>query len=263
MDKYNPNITSSCEKKYIIQTYSGKKLLEYSKENNKKIKITNNLYQSLRYTPFVELLYLIEGTDTQYNVYNSSLIPNQFNTYDTSQLILDDPNIINEKKILMMDNNLMCYKTQEDLDNIPVFKQFRYITNEKLFSIYYYFSKVNVLSSLAYEENIIYRWNTFLYYPMTLIFLLIQKEPYKIYVMQTFSSNFNNSVFIPDMLIGLAPYLTLPDGWTYTYLQLSNDNMLMIQSLGEAKVISDNLKNSYMYIIPETNKWLYDIYKSK
>jgi hypothetical protein len=72
-EKYNPNITSCAEKKYIIKNFSGKYLLKYSKKTGIKISITNNLYQSLRNTPFVELLYKIGSSENDYHCYNSAL----------------------------------------------------------------------------------------------------------------------------------------------------------------------------------------------
>lgn len=268
---FNPNITSDNEKNYIIQKFSGQYLLQMAKVED--LEISNNLYQTYKYTPFIELLYpyYSDTNYTYYHVYASELVENQFNTNQAAQLDLSsepDDMIVNENKILMMDLNIQQFKKQEDIYPLPLYKYYSFKDNIDIKIKYKYFANLSVPKiGGPYTENFIYRNNTFVYYPKTFAYFLIssktETQNLKIYIMQVFSTLVNKTI-TPQQLTLFPEYpvengLVLPSGWLFAYMQLSD--FITIQSLGQATVISDNLYNSYMYIYPETNKWLYDKYK--
>jgi len=257
-NKYNPNDTSCEEEKYIIKTFSGKTLLNYSHETHNKIQITNNLYQSIRNTPLIVLSYSVGTSGNDYVSYNSATITNQANTYYADQLVLDNPPIISDKNIMMMD----CELSADAPTTQPLVKKFPFITNSNIMVDFKFFFNLKILSEAPYGDNIVNRWSTILYYPTTLVYLLISKNPYKIYVLQLFKSNLENPVSSPEQLVAMNEYLELPEGWTYAYMQLPKDKMLEVQSLGQIRVLNDNLGNSYVFIDPSTNTWLYDKYRS-
>ena len=170
----------------------------------------------------------------------------------------------------MMDLNIQRFYKQND--NVPLpptlYKYFSFVDNPNINVQYRYFANVAVPKNVQpyVSENYIYRDNTFVYYPKTLAYFLIspksETQDIKIYIMQVFSTLVNKTI-TPEQLTLFPDYpaengLNLPNGWLFAYMQLSD--FLTIQSLGQAIVISDNLYNAYMYIYPETNKWLYEKY---
>lgn len=179
---------------------------------------------------------------------------NNINTAITDNLVLDNPSFVNEGNLLMMDMNLMCFPNG---NKYPMFKNYNFKTNSNLYVSYQLFANKVIPTTQLYSPSIVERWNTFVYYPNTLVYLLISKNPYKIYIMQVFK-NINNSI---NEINYLEKYLDLPEGWTYCYLKLNCNQYLTINAYGDAEVISDNLFNAYQYIKQEcNNKWLYNKY---
>ena len=155
-----------------------------------------------------------------------------------------------------MDMNLMCFPKGNEHS---MFKNYDFKTNSNLYVTYQLFTNKLILTTALYSPSIVERWNTFVYYPNTIVYLSISKNPYKIYIMQVFT---NKKQEIPlDKINYLEDYLDLPEGWTYCYLKLNCNQYLTINSYGDAKVISDNLSNAYQYIKQESNNmWLYNKY---
>ena len=241
----------------IIQKYAGKSLLNYAKVNKKKIYIVHGLLVSYRNTPFIELLYPY-GSD--YIVYNSSFVQNQANTMLSSYLnITDEPFHRVDQKQLMYDLNIYCKYTQSEISN-PIQKKYNFINNDKIGVVFDYLGVLQINAQDYYQENFVFRNNTYLYYPMTFIYLLISQNPYKIYIMQSLYLN-NTKVTSSNSLFLLSNDLVLPEGWTYCYLQLHNLTYLTVPSNGKALVISDNLSNGYMCIPEKAAPWLYAKYK--
>lgn len=255
---YNPNITTGKERKYIIKQFAGKALLRYAKKTKQQISITNNLYQSFRYTPYIELLYTLDNN--QYNVYSSEN-PSQFNTLLGYQLdinVVDGDPIINDQRQFMMDLNMsvLPIKTM----SYPLKQWHSFISNPSISVMFKLVAQVTTFSEEPYVEQFVNRWNTFVYYPSTLVYLLISPLN-KIYVMQTVSENVANPSFQNLLYLNSNSSLQLPSGWIYTYLELDTDTFLTVPSNGEARVIRDSLSNSYMYVVPESNPWLYKMFR--
>ena len=68
-----------------------------------------------------------------------------------------------------MDMNIMCYKTADELGDLPLIKTYPLTSDNKLGVSMMYFAPIGPSPcGGAYnfdEPNFVYRWNTFLYYP--------------------------------------------------------------------------------------------------
>lgn len=252
--------TNKVTEQALIEKFAGKALIAYSRETNTEITLTNGLHNSLRYTPYMEFLYPLPD-DPEYTsyVYNSSFVTDQCNTLNASQLVIPDEVTINDKCRLMMDMNMICYPTQQQID-YPLFQRYPFKNNPDIDVTVQYLAKINNTGTSAYEENAVDRWNTYLYYPGTLIYLLIQANPFKIYVMQAFKTQIKADLH-SEQLVYLNDWISLPEEWTFSYLQLGKDTFLSVPSNGRALVTADSLGNPYMYLPPEAAPWLYKRYK--
>ena len=246
-------------KQALIEAFAGQALIAYSKETDTEITLTNRLNSSLRNTPYMEFLYPLkdEPNYTSY-VYNSSFVTDQCNVISGGQLIVPDEVSVNDKCRLMMDLNFICYPTQEQID-YPKYQRYPFKTNPEIELTVQYLAKINSTATKAYEENAVERWNTYLYYPGTLVYLLINANPFKIYVMQAFKTQIKEDL-LSERLVYLNDWITLPEGWTFAYMQLGPETFLSIPSNGKALVVADSISNPYMYIPPTAAPWLYKKY---
>ena len=119
----------------------------------------------------------------------------------------------------------------------------------------------------------VYRQSTFLYYPHTTAYILYYQDPEtnekSIYVMQAMSAGTNNQMTPAQLILNpvpststtnpLTPSIVVPPNWTFAYIEL--ERMLTVKGYGEARIISDNLSNAYMYIYRDSStEWLYSRY---
>jgi len=283
-DRFDPHDTSSEEKAYIIDTFADDGLKQYAQETGCEIEISNNLFTTYRLTPFVELLYA-NGTKTDegrvfYDVWNSELVGDQLNTNQDGMIDLsqDPPTIPNFNKRLLMDMNIMCYKTQEDLGDVPLYKSFPFTTSPNVSVKFQFFAPILPgVAGGAYlfdTPNYVYRWNTFLYYPDTTVYTLARYNAngrLEIYVMQAIGNSINNQ-YTPDQLVlnpvdanttttnPLTPSITPPEGVIFGYIRLRQ--YLLVPSYGQARVVSDNLGNAYQWVNDTTSEWLYSQYQN-
>lgn len=173
---------------------------------------------------------------------------------------------------------LMALPTQEMLTPLPLYKYFPFVSNPAVNVTYRYFSSTLARVPPAGESasynaeyySSVYRQSTFLYYPQTLAYLLIFRDPTNnetsLYVMQAFSNQNNNQMTFDQLTLQpvastattnpVKPSIITPDNWTFAYINL--EQMLTVQAYGEAKIITDNLNNAYMYIYRDSStEWLY------
>jgi len=121
----------------------------------------------MRGSPFVELLYL-NGSKTDdgrpfYDVWNSELIGSQINTIQEGAIDVseDPPAVPNFNNRLMMDMNIMCYATQDDLGDLPLIKTYPFTSDENLRVSMMYFAPLTMSGTGgAYnfdDPNLVYR----------------------------------------------------------------------------------------------------------
>jgi len=256
-DTYNPFKTSKPTEEIITNKFAGEALINYSKETGTEISLSNNINNSLRYSPFMEFMYPMGGN--QFYVYNSDLIGNQCSTTSKDELVIPSDVQVNQKCRLMMDSHMICYYNDTQT-NHDIYKYYPFTSNQSIMLECRYLAEVKSSPYGPYTENEIYRWDTFLYYPGSLVYLLISKDPYKIYIMQSFTNKKNTDI-VTEQLVYLKNYITLPNNWTYGYMRLDFDTFLSVPSNGKALVATDDLYNAYMYIVPESAPWLYDKYQ--
>jgi hypothetical protein len=248
--------------------------------------VSNNLRESYRYTPFVELLYPNGTSNSEgnfYDVWNSNLVGDQLVSNQNQQLNFssDVPGMYNFNKQLMFDCLLMALPTQDMIAPKPFLKQFPFVSNPSLNMTFQYFSPLREYtpegqSSLynAQFYSSVYRQSTFLYYPHTTAYILYYQDPEtnekSIYVMQAMSAGTNNQMTPAQLILNpvpststtnpLTPSIVVPPNWTFAYIELE-ENMLTVQGYGEARIVSDNLSNAYMYIYRDSStEWLYSRY---
>ena len=145
------------------------------------------------------------------------------------------------------------------------------------------------LSSGKYQESIVNRTSAFVYEPNNVVFLLINTNESKIYIMQTWTNNppagitlSSNSNFfnisptnITDPNTNFYYYASLlkdtaivgngnemPSGWCFTQSLLDNESMILLMTNPNkdwyAKVITDGLGSNYQYIREEEAPFLYN-----
>ena len=247
-----------CKEKKLILKLAGKNLKEYCIENKKKILISNKTDQSIRGNPYIEINY-DRGDGTMY-VYNSNYVKNQLCAGLYSQLNTgDDILSISDKRFYMMD--LQIYAIVDDINpDFLFYKQYEFIENTNISEI---FQKkgYSTYDSTLYFENTLHRQSVWVYYPSTIVYCLVQKNPLKIYAMQTYSNQYDTSIN-PTNLSYLAEKLILPDGWIYSYICLDKKTYLCVptNTEGEAFAVTDNLYNTYQYIDETYAPWLYKKY---
>lgn len=247
--------------------------------------MSNNLRESYRNTPFVELVYPNGTSNSEgnfYDVWNSNLVGDQLVSNQNQQVNFssDPPGIYNTNKQLMFDCLLMALPTQDMIAPKPFLKQFPFNSNPSLNMTFQYFSPLREYtpegqSSLynAQFYSSVYRQSTFLYYPHTTAYILYYQDPEtnekSIYVMQAMSAGTNNQMTPAQLILNpvpststtnpLTPSIVVPPNWTFAYIEL--ERMLTVKGYGEARIISDNLSNAYMYIYRDSStEWLYSRY---
>jgi hypothetical protein len=249
----------------IIKKYAGQYLIDYAKSNNTTLDVSNFEDQSMRFTHFIELLYPIidekDRDDTNYYVYNSALKENKMNTTIANQLILDEGIIINDRNFLLFDIDIMCLWTSDRTVH-PLTKEYKFKSDEKVTVKYDLIAEVK--SGDVFQESFVYRNNTYVFLPATILYLLFYRNPetgeFKIYVMQVFTNKVNKEITV-DKLSFMSDYVAFPQGYTFGYYILDKSEHLTMQSRGKATVLSDSNRNAYMLLDREDGQFIYDRYE--
>jgi hypothetical protein len=245
-------------KKNLYAELAGKELLKYCKKNNIKLEYTNYLSQVTGSSPYVAIYYDNgDGTET---IYLGNKKSNLFcATYGDQLLINDNPKTIGQARYVKADMGFSANLSASRYPQYPLYKDYVFSGNT---NIYQTFKKTGILTKVDdsyYNENSIERWTTWVYYPSTTVYCLINKNPLKIYVMQNYSNDVDTTINYSNLSL-LANKLKLPDNFIFAYLTLDKDTYLTAPSNGKAIVVSDEYQNSYMYVQPKSAKWLYSVY---
>lgn len=249
------------EKKEEINDFylklAGPALINYCKTAKKELQAFNYYPQVKLQCPYMEIFY--DNGDGTQTVYNNNRIRNALCTSLSSDLdINDNPMSASSKRFLTMNLQL---SGDVDYDNsvYPLYKEFNYKNNSKISQKFQKIA-INTIGTKQYQENTVSRWTTWVYYPSTTVYCLVCPDPFKIYVMQTYSNDIDATIN-PTNFAYMGEKLTLPTGWIYTYLYLDKDTILTVPSNGRAIVISDSFSNAYQYVTEEAAPWLYSQYK--
>jgi hypothetical protein len=256
---------------------------------------SNSLLSSYRGIPYLELQYL-DSTGTTLVVYSTTYFQTPTYLFSNlgTDLVLDSTNVtINGSRIYLWDETIVN-NLQVATDEFPLTKtyqfQSQYQTPQNV--TYQIMKKVASVPTSAkppyYTTTTVYRETIYIYYASTVIYLLIdcndtttsttnlpQTSLPKIYAMQTMSTvyfkdlNMNNLYSLKNYLqlpAGTQPpgssntdYLPLPPGFNYVvYTVPYNYCVFSVSTLDESAIlISDGCNNSYQYLEPKYNTFLY------
>jgi len=276
---YMINIISA--RKVILQSYNIKgevekensfyKYRDYTQEDitpskyfSNEVSVSNKIRQSMRFTPYMELIYADKNQESI--VYNGLSSRNQPNTAVSENLVVVDPYVQrNDKRNTLFD--MIVLIDQKDTVRYPLYRKFLFNTDTEI-KTYITMERQGILNTTesvpAYTETTVQRYNKWVYYPNTVVFALINlnlTDP-KIYIMQTYSNSVNADIS-PSTLPLLSTSLTLPDGWIYVNIRLDTDTYLVNNSGGLATLVTDNFFNSYQYIPKDQAPFLYENFVSK
>ena len=224
-----------------------------------QVAVSNKIRQSMRFTPYMELIYADKSGDSI--VYNGLSSTNQPNTAVSENLVVDDPYVQrNDKRNTLFD--MIVLINQKDTIRYPLYRKFFFNTDTNA-KTYITMERQGIITTTesvpAYTETTVERYNKWVYYPNTVVFGLINlnlSDP-KIYIMQTYSNSVNPDIN-PSNLPLLSTSLSLPDGWIYVNIRLDNDTYLVNNSGGLATLVTDNFFNSYQYIPKDQAPFLYE-----
>ena len=182
------------------------------------------------------------------------------NTSLASQLTLPSDLTVNEKNFLMMDMNIICLFNSNTTVHPPT-QTYPFVSDSKITVEYDLIGEV-IDSSGTFLPSYVYRHNTYVFYPGTMVYLLFYRDEltFQIYVMQVFTNKVNADITI-DKVSFMSDYVTFPAGWSFGYYMLQDNQFLRMQSKGKATVVSDTLRNAYMLLSEEDGADIYAQYK--
>ncbi len=225
---------------------------------NKELIVANTFDQTMTNTPMMEMLFFTDETKTNSYVYISYFVKNQLSTQIPDDLIINDTNIfINTYRRFLMDNAIIL-DYMDYTEEWPADKYYSFKNNTNISMAFHNLGTVTSTGIEPYQEtSVVHRINAWVWYPTSFIYLLVCPEPYKIYIMQTYTGDLLSN----QELVYLSSRMTnLPSGWIYTYLNLEKDTYLFVTADLDAIIVKDELDNSYQYIKEKDAQWLYDKY---
>ena len=258
---------------------------------------SNNFYLSYRNVPYLELQYL-DSTSTNLVIYSSTFFDNVTYLFSSlgTDLVLDTTNvIINGSRIYVWDE-CVVNNIQVGTDEFPMVKTYQFkpqyqSSQNTTTQIMKKAATVPLGTSIPnyYNTTTVFRESIYIYHASSVIYLLIDSNdttnsttnmPYtsrpKIYAMQTMSNlyftdiNMDNLYLLKNQLelpageqppnSGNIKYIPLPDGFNFVVYTIPFDNCVYsVSTLSEnAILISDGCNNSYQYLEPKYNQFLYD-----
>lgn len=206
-------------------------------------------------TQMMEFLYASEYLPY---VYIDYFVKNQLTTKRPEELIIPTEGVLVNKNRTFLIDNALIVDYLESTDEWPLEKKLKFVNNEKFELGLRKSGTIKIGSDKPYEiTGIVNRINIWIFYPLTTIYLLICPEPYKIYVMQTCSTD---RIKFDDLPF-LGSQLNLPIGWLYTSMTLDEKTFFCVSANNDAELIKDDISNSYQYVKETDASWLYDKYR--
>ena len=257
---------------------------------------SNSIYRSYRNIPYLELQY-VDSTSKNLIVYSTTYFNKVTYLYSVlgTDLVLDSANvIINGSRVYVWDetivNNIQVPTVEFPLEKTFQFKPTYQTPQNTTTQIMKKVASVPIGAVPSYYTTTkVLRETIYTYYASTIIFLLIDSNdttnsttnmPYtskpKIYAMQTMSNLFFKDLNIDNLYLlknklqlpaGTQPpdskninYIPLPPGFNFVVYTIPyNSCVYSVSTLNEnAILIADACNNSYQYIDPKYNKFLYD-----
>lgn len=245
-----------------------------------KLSISNKLRQSAKGNPYWEILY----PDPKKGIfYDYVSIENDVMSTSGSDYYIEDENsvVVNDKRAWMFDLSIVEKQEFDDTKEFPAekylyFKNPNYVNdgkntvpdangNSPVLNLRSTLAKVTTLAMNqaggAYKETQVDRTSIFVYYPNTTLYLLVDTNTQKIYVMQTTSNRTQSGDEIYQTnYVYLKQKLSLPAGWMFAVAALKSNTPLLLISNADhrARVIQDDFSDSYQYVRPEEAPFLYE-----
>jgi len=247
--------------------------------------VTNQTTSSTRYSPYMELIFQINETDTSYAIYNTFL------KYTSEDLAYVETNVADQLVIpirsdyyykLVYKNDKRYYTCDQQIysgftstTTGPDTLYFYYKNNKKAICKLPNGNAVTPSTGGVYTTSEVDRNSIFTYYPGTTVYLLIDFNNslnttygFTIYIMQSYarqiypvsSSNLSElSTVLNDVAI-VGEGNTIPHNFVYSYLVLPKTISLQAVSVGKAYLLQDGLNNSYVFLDPLYSNVIYDQY---
>lgn len=224
-------------------------LNNYAKENNEKLQISNSFNEDYSGTLLLETSYdNLEILRTI--IYSNTSITNEISSIDIPNQLENDgyTGVIQNSYFVMNMNIYASNKFESSIIEYPFVKEYEFIVNPNIKVKYEKLLETEYIKELyPYTiEKSVYRNNTLVYYPNTRLYLLIDNNKYKIYIMYMYSNVIDSEISLDNLSL-LQQKLKLPEGWLYVSYLLDN-NFVSVPSNGNAKVITDDLNNLYQYL---------------
>lgn len=210
--------------------------------------------------PYMELL--IPDNTGLYYVYSSTNADSYLFTTDSSNLEIENTNIVPNPFRFYMWNSTIFNLAVQPTDEFPAEKTFKFVNGN-------YKQKMELKATTTigsgepYSTSTVNRNTIYIYYPNSILYCIIDTNQNKIYVMQTGNNQKTglnpltpeNMIFTQQLIKG-----SLPEGLIFTCTQLGPTDTVLVVSSPEspATLMQDSLGNSYQLATPEYAKILYD-----
>jgi hypothetical protein len=235
-----------CDYNKKVLKLAGKNLIKYCKNYKLKLNTSNTFNTTIKGRLLDEISY---KTSTRTVVYSTLYLIKQQNCANTeTQLNYGDdvPSIFVIKTFLTMDMVIFAY-SQFELKDFPLYKNFSYNENPNIFMNFQKLQETNSGADGRYQEIEVYRNTTYVFYPYSTMYFLVCPDPQKIYVLQTYTNEINNTLNLSNLILINDFLKDLPSGWIFTCYILGN-KYFTAPSNGCAFVITDNMNNFYQLI---------------
>jgi hypothetical protein len=247
--------------------------------------ITNQSTSSTRFSPYMELIFQISESDTDYAIYNTFLKYTSedlayVETNNADQLIIPPKSTeyykliyTNDKRYYTCDQQIYYGFTNDAIG--PDTLYFTYKNNFKAICKVPNGNAVTPSSGGPYTVSNVSRNSIFTYYSGTTVYLLIDfnnslntNYGFSIFIMQSYtrqvypvsSSNLTElaNVLEDEKIVGSGN--TIPSNFVYSYSILAKNLTLQAVSVGTAYLLQDGLNNSYVFLDPTYSDVIYEQY---
>jgi len=246
------------DRRKIMQTLNT--IVNDDTKNNISVDFTVGNFKN-KNTQYMELLYPDPKTNNFY-VYSPTNSEGLLFTSLLSNLDLTNENVLeNGLRVYMWDTAIIS----ESVVPTEEFEKTKYVPyNNDINNIKCALdlkATVSMDTPPNYEVMNITRSNNYIWYPGTIVYCLVDGNSNSIYAMQSLNNTNTGSTPLSAYNAEyVSKLIELPTGWKFLCCQLSNEQTLVIYSSSKktANLVIDSLSNSYQYVDPEYNEFLYN-----